>query len=257
MNYSNNEEFLQKAEDNFRKIFSAAKKKDELHFVFSLSPEFRPYTTNTALDAKNAFDDYTEFLHENEKSSIHARIALAFYSHISEASGFWEIPKNLLSIIDGNKYNLMPFLDLVKKYGSAEGSISPNANKVMRSLMKYSKDLGYLELAEVFKEAFDADLRNAYAHADYALLDSGVCIGSRYKRERIVSWEEFNELFDKALKFYMVFMSVLSENLQYYSEPRIIKGFLTDKEPESTWKIHYEEGVGFSIEGGVGYMPKL
>lgn len=252
----NNEEFLKKAEAAFRNLFLEAKQKDELHFAFSLSPEFRPYKINTALDAQKAFDDYIKFLQENEKSPIHARIALALYSHISEASGFWEVPKNLLNIVDGNKYSFMPFFDLVKKYGSAEGSIAPNANKVMRSLMKYSQELGYQELAEVFRDAFDADLRNGYAHADYALLDNGICVGSRYKRERIISWDEFNELLNKAVNFYMVFMSVLSENLQNYSETKIIKGFLTDKEPESTWEVHYEEGAGFTITGGVNYKPK-
>ncbi len=250
-----NKEFFQKAEEAFKKLFSAAKQEDELHFALSLSPEFRPYKINTALDARNAFDDYIKFLQENEKSSIHARISLALYSHISEASGFWEIPKNLLNIIDGNKYSLMPFFDLVKKYGGAEGSIGPNANKVMRSLMKYSQELGHQELAEVFRDAFDADLRNGYAHADYALLDDGICVGSRYKSERIISWDEFNDLLDRAVNFYRVFTSVLSENLQYYNEPKIVKGFLTDQEPESTWKIHYEESVGFSMEGGVGYVP--
>jgi hypothetical protein len=49
---------------------------------------------------------------------------------------------------------------------------------------------------------------------------------------------------------------VLSENLQYYSEPKIVKGFLNDKEPESTWKIHYVECGDFTIEGGVGYVQK-
>lgn len=255
MEYSKNEEFLLKAEAAFNEIFAAAKREDELNFAFSLSPEFSPYKINTALDAQNAFNDYVKFLQENEKSPIHARVALALYSHISEASGFWEIPKNLLSIIGGNKYNPIPFLDLVREYGSAEGSIAPNANKVMRSLMKYSEKLGFPELAEVFRDVFDTDLRNGYAHADYALLDNGICVGPRYKKERIVSWEEFNELLHRAINFYTLFMSVLSENLKYYSEPKIVKGFLNDREPESTWKIHYVEGSGFTIEGGVGYVP--
>lgn len=151
----------------------------------------------------------------------------------------------------------MPYIDLVKKYGSPAGSIAPNANKVMRSLMKYSQHLGYNDLAEVFKDAFDADLRNGYAHADYALLNSGICVGPRYRRERIISWQEFTNLLNKAINFYITFNSILSENLKYYSEPRTVKGFLTDKEPESTWQIHYKEGVGFTIKGGIGYVPEI
>jgi len=255
MNKSHNEIFFKKAEKAFREIFDKAKNIDELHFAFSLSPEFRPYRINTALDAQKAFNDYYEFLSENVKSPIHARVALAFYSHIAEASGFWEVLKNMLGIIEGYKYNMIPFVDLVKNYGDKEDSIAPNANKVMRSLMKYSQKLGYTELSEVFRDAFDSDVRNGFAHADYALLDEGICFGSRYDRERIVNWVEFTHLLNRAVNFYKVFSEVHLEHLAYYETPRIVKGLLNDKEPESTWKIHYKRGESFTIEGGVGYEP--
>jgi hypothetical protein len=250
-----NDEFLNKAEKAFRQIFNRAKEIDELHFVLSLSPEFRPYCVNTALDAQDAFKDYYNFIQNNRESPIHARVSLAFYSHISEASGFWEVVKNMLNIIDGNKYNMMPFLNLVKKYGEKEGSIAPNANKVMRAMMKYSKKLGFHELAEVFKDAFDADIRNGFAHADYALLEKGICISPRYKAERIVSWNEFQVLLHKAVNFHEVLKSVLSEHLSSYNPPKIVKGFLIDEEPESTYIVSYEPGGRFVIEGGIGYEP--
>ena len=257
MNNKDNKEFLLKAEQAFKALFKKAKETDELHFAFSLSPEFRPYKINTALDAQNAFKDYYDFLHNNDKSPIHVRIALAFYCHIAEASGFWEIPKNLLCIIEGNKYNLIPFGDLVKKYGDKEGSILPSANKVMRSLMKYSQKMGFHDLAEVFKDAFDPDIRNGYAHADYALLNEGVCVGSRYGKERIINWDEFNLLLHKAVNFYMVFIGVLQENLSYYDPPKVIKGVLSDREgePEGTWEISYKADGTFVIKGGAGYVP--
>ena len=255
MNELADEIFLQKAESEFKSLFTRAKSKNELHFAFSLAPEFRPYATNTAYDTKSAIEDYIEFLNKNEKSPIQPRIALALYSHLSEASGFWEIPKNLLSVSAGNSYSFMPFFELVQKYGSAEGSIAPNSNKIMRSLMKYSDSLGFPELAVVFKEAFDSDLRNGYAHADYALLSSGVCVGQRYKKERIISWLEFNRLINKAVNFYEVFMKVFLENLSYYNEPKTIKGFLEKGKPEGTWTIHNSK-KGFSISGSIGPPQK-
>lgn len=250
----NNENFFKKAESAFREIFSTAKNVDELHFAFSLSPEFRPYTVNTAIDAQNAFEEYVTFLKENEKSPIYVRIALAFYCHIAEASGFWEIPKNLLNIIDGKKYNPIPFFEFVKTYGGVEGSIGPNANKVMRSLMRYAQKVGFPELAEVFRDAFDSDLRNGFAHADYALLEKGICVGPRYKRERIIEWDEFNVLLNRAVNFYAIFKSVLIENLKYYSAARIVQGCLNHQEPEGTWEIHYGKD-GFIVKGGIGYKP--
>lgn len=244
--------FFESARKQFSRLFDDAKKKNELHFVFSLAPEFRPYAINTAIDAQRAIDDYVIFLNENGKGRIQARVALALYSHIAEASGLWEVPKNLLNIIAGESYNLMPFRELVKKYGSREGQILPTVNKVMRSLINFSDELGYSDLAKVFKDAFDYELRNGYAHADYAILEEGICIGSRYNNEKIVSWVEFNKHLNRALNFYKIFSSILAENSSYYSQPTVIKGFLNDREPESTWVVHCKKDGVFEIksEGG-------
>lgn len=252
MDKSDNETFFKKTELEFRSLFALAKQKNELHFAFSLTPEFRPYSINSVYDFPEVVSEYLDFIVQNKEHPLQPRVALALYSHISEASGFWEIPKNLLSIIDGNKYNLMPFKDLVKKYGNPEGSISPNSNKIMRSLMRYSAELGFNGLGNIFKEAFNAELRNGYAHADYVLFDKGICVGSRYGKEKIISWDEFTFLINRAINFYEIFMDILRENLNYYSEPKIIKGHLEDNKPEGTWKIHYDIKAGFSITGGIG-----
>lgn len=256
--YNKNDTFLKKSESAFRRLFEEAKSRDELNFAFSLSPEFRPYTVNTALDAQRAFAEYSEFLMTySQDSPIRIRVALAFYSHISEASGFWEIPRNLLGIIAGLKYNMMPFMELVKRYGTTEGSIAPNAGRIMRALMKYSQEVGYQDLAEVFRDAFDVDLRNAYAHADYALLEQGICVKPRYNGERIVNWEEFALLLHKATEFYELLKSIDDEYVSSYLTPKVVMGILNDRDPEGTWTIHYDSETRlFSISGQVSDTAK-
>ncbi len=54
----------------------------------------------------NASDEYIAFLNEGELTPLKARIALAFHCHMSEASGFYEIPKNMLRVAEGGSYNL-------------------------------------------------------------------------------------------------------------------------------------------------------
>jgi hypothetical protein len=100
--------FYEKAKQAFRKLFDSAKAKNELHFAFSLSAEFRGLQDpgwNTAMEAQVAFQQYLEFIRANPDDAFKARVALAFYCHLAEASGLYEVPKNMLRVADGERYN--------------------------------------------------------------------------------------------------------------------------------------------------------
>src|SRR5262245_49148370 len=82
--------FFEKVERAFRDLFERAKARNELHFALSLNPEFRGVQGpgwSTADDVHRAFDEYLSFLKEGEFTSLKARVALAFYCHLAEASG--------------------------------------------------------------------------------------------------------------------------------------------------------------------------
>ena len=90
------EAFFEKLERTLRDLFDRARARNELHFALSLNPEFRGEQGpgwSTADDAHRAFDEYLAFLREGEFTSLKARVALAFYCHLAEASGYYEIPK--------------------------------------------------------------------------------------------------------------------------------------------------------------------
>ncbi len=102
------------------------------------------------------------------------RVALSFYCHLAEASGFYEVPKNMLRIAGGESHVLWPFINLVQSHKQTGDRIAPNANKVLKDLTGHAKELGFDELAEVFRDAFDPDVRNGYAHADYIVWNDGL-----------------------------------------------------------------------------------
>ncbi len=132
-----NHQFFEKIERAFRDLFERAKARNELHFAFSLNPEFRGEQGpgwSTADDAHRAFDEYLAFLKEGSFTSLKARVALAFYCHLAEASGYYEIPKNMLRVVEGQPYNLWPFKDVVEIHKKTGAVIAPNANKVLRDL---------------------------------------------------------------------------------------------------------------------------
>jgi hypothetical protein len=172
-----NEQFYAKADRAFRNLFDAARAKHELHFAMALMPEMRGLQDagwNTAAETQHAFDEYLDFLGKQQDGRMKCRVALSFYCHIAEASGFYEVPKNMLRIAGGQSHVLWPFMDLVQAHKQTGDRIAPNANKVLKDLAGHAKDLRLDELAEVFRDAFDPDVRNGYAHADYVVWNDGL-----------------------------------------------------------------------------------
>ena len=170
--FEENQKYYERLEICLRGLFDRAREANELHFACSLSPEFRGAQDvgwNTAHEAVVAFDEYTKFINEIPFSALKARIALSFYTHLSEASGFYEILKNMLRVAGGEAYSIWPFMRLVEKHKTTGARAAPNANKIIRDLVGHAETIGLSELASCIREAYDPDLRNGYAHADYII----------------------------------------------------------------------------------------
>lgn len=248
-----NRQYFEKTENAFLSLFEAAKQKNELHFAMSLNPEFRGEQGpgwSTAADAHIAFEEYLQFLNDGKLTSLKARIALAFYCHLSEASGFYEIPKNMLRVAEGEKYNLWPFQKLVKKHQETGNIIAPNANKVLKDLAGHADTLDFHELAEIFRDAFDPDIRNGYAHADYIIWSDGIRLRKRNGGfPRVILWQEFQSIFDRGINFFHILRQVVNEYIKSYNPAKKIQAQLNN-EPIRTWTIHYKQEEGsFSISG--------
>ena len=153
-----NENFINRAVEAFEKLLKKAKQSNELHFIFTLNPTgFAGITTTqftSMYETFRAFDDYVDFIFNKNADNLSVRIALALYCHLSEARGFYQIPKNLLRILNGEFYNPRPFDHLIKIHKKTGELISPNANELMKDLIGHSESVGLHDLAMVFKDAF-------------------------------------------------------------------------------------------------------
>jgi hypothetical protein len=252
-----NEAFFGKAERAFRNLFERARARNELHFALSLNPEFRGEQEagwSTAADANVAFNEYLAFIEKGEPTSLKARVALAFYCHLAEASGYYEIPKNMLRVVGGESYNLWPFRDLVEKHKQTGAIIAPNANKVLRDLAGHASALGLSELAEVFRDAFDADIRNGYAHADYIIWKDGIRLRKRNGGvPRKVSWPEFHARFSRGINVFHLVRVLVEEYVASYHPAKTVRARMAENEPELVWKIRFDpERKTFAISGGLG-----
>jgi len=249
-----NDLFYEEAETAFRELFEAAKNKHELHFAMALMPEMRGARDpgwNTAYEAQLAFKEYLDVLDEIKSDRIRSRIALGFYCHLAEASGFYEVPKNMLRISEGEPHLLWPFLNLVQTHRKTGNKIAPNANKVLRDLAGHAKTLGFDKLSVVFRDAFNSDIRNGYSHADYVIWADGLRLPKRNGGYPLtIKWEDFSLIFDRGINFFNILQEIISEYTKSYDPPKIINASLQN-EPKIDWTIYYDTKTGaFGITTG-------
>jgi hypothetical protein len=240
-----NQAFYDKAVKALRELFEKAKATQELHFAMALMPEIRGSQDplwNTAEEATRAFDQFEALIKKISKDDlVRVRVALAFYMHAAECSGFYEIPKKMMLTIDGRGNNIYPFLGLVKKHRKTGKAIEPNANRIMKDLMGHAFSLGFRELSEVFEDAFDVDVRNAIAHADYIIAPEGLRLRRRNGGQiRIVSWDDFDKIFTRGVNLFSFIRQLAAEYVQYYNPPKTIKSRLGSKEPLTDYTIYYD-----------------
>lgn len=246
-----NTAFFTRSEVAFRELFEKARGANELQFALSLAPEFRGCQDagwNTALEAHRAFDEYLAFLNDGELTSLKARVALAFYCHIAEASGFYEIPKNMLRVAAGGFHSPWPFQKLVKTHQITGNVIAPNSNKIIRDLAGHAETIELHELASVFRDAFDGDIRNGYAHADYIVWDDGIRLRRRNGgTPRLVSWTEFHGYFERAINFFDLLRKLVDEYIRSYNPPKSILGKYADGRTSKCTISFAPERGSFSI----------
>jgi hypothetical protein len=259
-----NQAFYEKATSALRDLFARAQAAHELHFVMALMPEFRGMQDagwNTAQEAVRAYDEFVALIKSLDRAdSVRARVILSFYLQVSEGSGFWEIPKKLLLTVEGKGNNLWPFQDLVERHRLTGEVMAPNANKIMKDMIGHASELGLKDLAEVLRDAFDPDIRNAVAHADYILWQDGMRLRRRNGgHPRVIPWEEFDTTVTRGLNIFSMVRGIASEFIEGYHPPKVIRASLNEHEPESDYTLYYEPetgAFGMTTGGTPGEIPK-
>ncbi len=240
-----NAAYFEKAERSLRALFDQAKAAQELHFAMALSPEMRGMQDagwNTAHEAVRAYDEFMGLLETTTAgSSIRVRVALMFYAHLSEGSGFYEIPKKMLLTTEGKGNNIYPFRGLVSRHNRTGAIMAPNANAIMRDLIGHASELGFAELAEVLRDAFDPDVRNAIAHADYIIWADGLRLRRRNGgHPRVIPWEEFEPLINRGLQLFQIIRHLADEYVRQYDPPKRIRARLHEREAEFNYTIFFD-----------------
>jgi hypothetical protein len=227
-------------------LFDRARAAHELHFAMA---EFRGAMDegwSTAIESVRAYDEFVSLVKSMDRGgAIRVRVILAFYAHVAEGSGFSEIPKKLLLTIEGRGNNLWPFQELVERHRKTGEVVAPNANRIMKDLIGHASDLGLSELAEVLRDAFDPDVRNAVAHADYIIWSDGLRLRRRNGgRPRVIPWDEFDQLVTRGWNLFGLIRQIADEYVRSYDPPKTIRTRLVDHEPAFDYTIYCNPETG-------------
>jgi hypothetical protein len=123
----------------------------------------------------------------------------------------------------------------------------------MKNLVGHAKALGRDDLAAVLSEAFDAELRHAFAHADYVIWTDGVRIcGKHFTRKRLITFPDFQALVNRGAGFVTTLRSVMATYVRHYATPRVIDGSFSRLPGDKTLVTYNTDTGVFGIES---YYP--
>ena len=140
----------------------------------------------------------------------HWRLGLLMYSHIVEMDAPYEVILNLLRFKIGEGYNPNPFYKFLsereQKTFKKRGLSTGRKIEIINVLSK----LAQLNIAPIFEDFYDNNLRNSISHSDYILIDNGFRCRGGISGDRgfTKSFEELDEIILSAKAFIAAFFSI-------------------------------------------------
>jgi len=182
---------------------------------------------------------------------LRVRLSLFLYCHTTEMDALYDVPMNLLRILEGHRWSSSPFHRGAKpepKYPSKKVPI----------LSALAKTVGQGAFAEFYEWMLVRQVRNSFFHSDYSLLEGDFVI---YRGEALKIGNEINRVvplewlvprLEAGVNFGLVLVNHLTSRREAYRSPKTIKsprardaGF-----DEVTLLVDQRGLVGFQSGGG-------
>jgi hypothetical protein len=186
---------------------------------------------DTLSSAKETLKDFNKCLQQSyEQKNFRAatRIGLVMYCHLVEMTVGHELIFNTLRCLDGQKYTMWPFKNLIEVRNKNNPKrkkqvIPPSAKKKFGEIKKLSQKLNENEIIKSIDEIFSEEIRNAVCHSDYIVTDEYFRMREGgYPRQ--IDLQTINELICKCFAFYDAMLFWNNKWLESFAQmPKYLK----------------------------------
>jgi hypothetical protein len=246
-------------------VFNRAKAKDEFEYVCALiGMDGLIHRVNVLGETWHVFRDISALMDAPLQDDTRLRLGLLLYCHLMEAKPLYGVLENMLLAIEGERCALSPFQPLFRRTKKSIGTsipefIPPSAKQVIRSVIEHAGRLKEGDLATLLETVFDDGLRNAFFHADYAIV--GDELQSRHswfefenERRQVMKIHEVARTIRNAMAFYAAFEHAHVEHRRSYKEEKQTRGRWAADGSEMDMYIYVDPNGGGLV--GIGNLPR-
>lgn len=247
---NNYPEFIKEYQEIFQPLFEKALETSEFNLIMSLLA-----VRGVSDDGWNPYEntqDIFEEIYRNQKKfsgSLQFNMHLWLYLHLIECSEHYELVANLINTVKNKDY-------IIANHKN-RNFINLKVEQKISRLKSIAKGANFTNVAEPFEKTFNARLRNAIGHADYAIKSSGrtgVTVADDAGYPVIFSQQEANDLINRAVALHIVLRSLADHFRSRYTKSVVIKSspsFGGGKPINVTLIVRKNHGViGFRCIGG-------
>lgn len=222
----------------FDEVFNAAKRKNELEFLFCLfrvrgaqNAGWDPY--QTTLESIPALLDCAKTI---QNDTVGRHLQLWIYGHIVEASEPYELLANLLEVARGCHYAWN------RNFPAKKNGAPQSPGEKIRRIEELGTAAELANAAIPLREAWDREFRNAVFHSDYVLYGAEVRI---LNPSRTFSDDEVLTLVNRAVAYHSALATIFKLAIEAYAEPTTIPTSLHFRgDSDLRWRTIIREGYG-------------
>jgi hypothetical protein len=87
------------------------------------------------------------------------------YCHVTEMDDLYSIVGNLLRVLQGERYSILPFMGDLHSSGTTARYPAAKAQRIA----EWANVVGYTEIGDLFQHIIVRQVRNAFSHSSYTL----------------------------------------------------------------------------------------
>ena len=241
-------EFKTLLDDEFHRLFQAARSHDDLSFIFAIlginsgteDLGWQPIGETQAL-----VRDLVGLINSPLYDDARARIALLLYCHITEANFLYHCIYNLLLSAEGQPPKVFNFLDKYKN------GVPPSVPAKLAEINAKSVQLGLSGIKLIFDEIIRPEIRNAFFHSDYIIFDDELRLKHRGSQYAKIPLRDVFALLEKTMDFFNSFMEALMKARRSFPRGHMItnRKSLTGVPLCSVEVLVDDQGVVYGFQG--------